>query len=113
MVLAIGGFGSNSPQIFETALSQNTFWYTCCSLDLVLSAQLLSQNIPRSLILYSIPRSLVPLTIYPHAPAVAIMRVLDIFCSKRGVLLLLLTTPDQNRGKQIFLDFKEIFLKSR
>ena len=33
----------------------------------MLSAQLLSQNIPRSVILYSIPRSLVPLTIYPHA----------------------------------------------
>ena len=34
----------------------------------MLSAQLLSQNIHKALILYSIPRSLVPLTIYLHAP---------------------------------------------
>ena len=68
MVPAIG-FGPNSLLIFETALNRNTFWYTSCSLDLMLSAKLLSQNIRRSLILYSIPRFLVPLTIYPNAPA--------------------------------------------
>ena len=62
MVLAIG-FG---PLIFETALSRNIFWHTSCSLNIMLSAQPLSQNIPRSLILYAIS---LPLTIYPHAAA--------------------------------------------
>ena len=71
MVLAID-FGPNRPSllIFETTLSRNTVLYTSCSLILMLYAQLLSQNIPRSLILYSIPRTLVPLTIYPHASSV-------------------------------------------
>ena len=46
MVLAIGFGPNNSLSMFETALSQNTFWYTSYSLDFTLSAQLLPQNIP-------------------------------------------------------------------
>ena len=41
---------------------------------------------------------------------ILILRALDNFVS--GVLLVLLIAPGQNRGKQISLNFKGIFLKS-
>ena len=44
---------------------------------------------------------------------ILILKALDIFCFSDGMLLLLLITSDQNRGNQIFLDFKGIFLKSQ
>ena len=106
MVLAIIGFGPNSLLIFETVLSRNTFWYTSCSLNLMLSAQLLSQNIPRYLILYSIPRSLVPLTIYPR-PVTGVMHEADDAYSIQSTWVVLLAGPISHTSTQC-MDFVEI-----
>ena len=61
----------------------------------MLSAQLLSQNIPKSLILFSTLRSLMPLTIYPHA----LPRVLD-----RVLLLKVPDTDEKKLGGQMMLN---------
>ena len=43
---------------------------------------------------------------------ILILRALDIFNFRHGVLLLLLIAPGQTEVNQIFLDLKGIFLKS-